>query len=270
MKKYINYIRTQAELAKQMVLQSAFESEIEVDRQVAAITEEVHANGIAVVKQFLSPETCSLLINEIDNLIATRHNELWKDDIGADYRVWGMDRVSVLASQFYTDTLIRGLRSSYYKLEDKDLHGFTMANRIEAKEGNLGSGGGWHRDVVNERQLKTILYLSDVSLTNGPFEYIRNTHKKESVLKSILDHNFEFNHNRFSESDVEKILSYPEYSSEIFIGNAGTLIVADTSGVHRGMPIQEGTRYAMTNYCWVSPSKGGNGIPKKIQNILIN
>ncbi len=258
------------EFAKNAIVRSTFSTKLDQDDSTDSIIKEVEENGICIIPGFWSIDDCNKLKDEIDYTIEHRRDELWKDDLGADYRIWGMDNVSKLASRFYKHSLLKKLRANYYGVDDKFLDGFAMANRITAMQGNLGSGGGWHRDIVNEKQLKTIMYLTDVEEEHGPFQYVLRTHKKDSVLKSIMDHNFDFNHNRFTEEQVEKVLNYNEYESRIFTAKAGTLIVVDTSGVHRGMPIQSGVRYALTNYCWISPLKGGNGMPKKVKKILIS
>ena len=49
-----------------------------------------------------------------------------------------------------------------------------MANKLIYKKGNLGSGGGWHRDTFFKKQLKFIIYLSDVGEKNGELFYKLN------------------------------------------------------------------------------------------------
>lgn len=270
MNKYINYLKTKAILARNSMLDATVRTYRNPAHAFADIEQKINNDGIALIPDFLDSSTCQTLITEIDDIISSRPTDVWTDNLEADHRIWGMNNVSDIAQSFYHHPTNAALRESYYALEDKYLDGFVMANRIKSVTGNLGSGGGWHRDVVNEKQLKCIVYLTDVNEDNGPFQYILGTHHKSSVLKSILDHDFGFNHNRFTDEEVDKILAYPEYRSRVFTANAGTMIVTDTSGIHRGMPIQNGVRYALTNYCWVSPLKGGNGIPKKIRKILIN
>src|SRR5947208_506487 len=52
-----------------------------------------------------------------------------------------------------------------------------LAKVIDAIPENNGSGDGWHRDG-HSFQFKSILYLSDVNDTNGPFEFLPGSHKR--------------------------------------------------------------------------------------------
>lgn len=147
-----------------------------------------------------------------------------------------------------------------------------MMNRVEYREGNLGSGGGWHRDAVHEQQFKAILYLSDVGPDNGGFEYLINTHRKSSVYKTILSNDIGFAQDKFSEEEMKEILEDhgETYQRKTITGPAGTLILADTSGIHRGSPIADGSRYAITQYIFRSPAIGGRGIPELIKPLLVS
>lgn len=109
-----------------------------------------------------------------------------------------------------------------------------MYNHIRANEQNIGSGGSWHRDS-NQCQYKAIMYLSDVSEKTGPFEYVIETgiQKWWRILKNGLN------------------LRYGDDKSLVgdkIVGVAGTTLFADTSRLHRGSPIQQGERHALTLY----------------------
>ena len=53
---------------------------------------------------------------------------------------------------------------------------------------------------------------------------------------------------RFQERDVERIVEGDAQRLVTFPAPAGTLIAADTTGIHRGAPLAKGVRYALTNY----------------------
>ena len=102
--------------------------------------------------------------------------------------------------------------------------------------------------------------MSDVNNKNGPFQIINNTGNIKSNFKilRILKNNV-FN-TRFKNSDVIKITKKLNLKINTLKGSAGTLILVDTSNIHRGSPIMAGKRYALTNYYY----------PKKMLKVYDN
>lgn len=136
---------------------------------------------------------------------------------------------------------------NFYRTED--LKYFQMLGHIVYKEGNLGSGSGWHRDSPFSHQFKFILYLNDVNEGNGPFQYILGTHKEDEIYRYTKVLEADLGKYRFSESDVDVIMrKMTNLKIANIIGNAGTLLIADVKGLHRGKPLEYGERWATTRY----------------------
>lgn len=268
-KKAIEMSLTALELGKNRVLETIFSHSVKPDRDITAMMDAVKTHGYAFIPSFYPAETCRRIVEEIDGALLQFPEKVWTDDVGSDQRLWGLNRVNALVREFYEHPLNVRLREAYYGLEDSWIEGFTMAGRIESKVGNQGSGGGWHRDSVHMRQFKTLLYLTDVDEVHGPYQYLRGTQHKASVIEGIARHNFTYNHNRLTESDIHRLMENQDYKLDTLTGPAGSLVITDTSGVHRGKPIEKGVRYALTNYYFVHPQKGGKGIPKNIVNLLL-
>lgn len=54
---------------------------------------------------------------------------------------------------------------------------------------------------------------------------------------------------RIAELDrLERLLQRRPQRQKTFIAPAGTLLLVNTSAIHRGQPLEHGTRYALTNY----------------------
>ena len=139
-----------------------------------------------------------------------------------------------------------------------------MAAKLEAAEGNKGSGGGWHRDHPNVKQSKSIVYLTDVSLQNGPFQYIEGSHTSRAVYRDCYKYGYDQFQSRFTEQEVQYLLENEPERLKTFTAEAGTVILTDTRGIHRGKPIETGERYALTNYLWMH-----SNIPKHISKSLV-
>ncbi|MBW2962894.1 phytanoyl-CoA dioxygenase family protein [Mesonia aestuariivivens] len=206
---------------------------------------ELKEKGFVIVENFISKDNAAELRKEIDYYLKKDYS--WNDNAGSDGRVYGIERVSDLFKNLFKNEKLHYLYSKY--IDAKNCNEFIMANRVEYKEGNLGSGGGWHRDSMNRRQLKFILYLTDVNEESGCFQYIPGTHKpleKYRINKSLSK---KLSDPRYSQEEISKLVSNSAYNIEDLIGEQGTLIVVETSGIHRGKPIEKGyVRYAATNY----------------------
>ena len=110
-----------------------------------------------------------------------------------------------------------------------------------------GSGGTWHRDSYN-RQFKSLIYLNDVTEENGPFQIIADSHKSEQIRIDKKIASLEEMQSSFPHKTIQKIIDDDPSRLRTLIGKAGTMILVDTSAIHRGTPLQSGNRYALTNY----------------------
>jgi len=207
------------------------------------VYDQISEKGYYVLEDFISPEVCLSLRAEFDKYSTLDY--VWKDAQDSDQRIYAIERVSSNYKNLFNTPLLSAIYKKH--IDRYNLHQFTMVNRIQYKENNIGSGGGWHRDTINRRQLKFILYLSDVNEKNGYFQYLTGTHKVSEKFKINRLLGKKLGEYRYSNEDIEKLLAL-NYQCVDFKGNMGTLIIVDTSGVHRGNPLKEGVRYAATQY----------------------
>lgn len=88
----------------------------------------------------------------------------------------------------------------------------------------------WHRDPEDKKMCKMFLYFNDVDETAGPFNYIPQSNhggKWRNTFPQRPPKGF------YPElGAVEKII--PSDQIKICTGKAGTIVFADTSGLHRG------------------------------------
>lgn len=233
-----------------------------LDKRFSKALRDLNENGFSIVEDFYSKEECDNIVLDIDNIIKQYPNQIWRDNNESDLRIYGADALSSKIEKFRNNETLNQVLETYEGLQMTD--GFILGARLTYQENNLGSGGGWHRDWAVRKQTKAILYLTDVEETNGPFQYLNKSHTSKSILKATLKGNLEFNQNRFTENEVAFIQKQSKNTVTTFTAKAGTLIFTDTRGIHRGMPIQTGNRYALTYYTWF-----GMGIPNHIKKLLI-
>jgi len=203
---------------------------------------ELTQNGYIILPNYFKRETCNNVIKEINNIIDNPIDGLFiknsplQENMGGDIRIFGFEKKY---DKLLNDEFIFNIVREYSQLFIREIYKCsTIAGKLEYDSENIrNSGGNWHRD--NEFfEIKVILYLSDVDSSLGPFQIFPNTKKKD-----IRDN--------FTNKRIGK--NYPEYinkniNKKDITGSAGTVIIANTSNIHRGMPIKSGCRYSLTNY----------------------
>jgi len=211
------------------------------------IAEQIKKHGLFIIPEYYSPSECDKLIGEIDRVIDGGDANVWRDESESDTRLYGSHLYSEAIAKFYGDPYLSEIGERYLNTELINSH--TLGARLIPKKDNLGSGGGWHRDSVFRKQYKSILYLTDVDENNGPFEYVLGTHNKSTIYSSIKKNGFTAYQNRISNDNVQSFLAtHKGFETKVCTAKRGTVILVDTRGMHRGMPIQIGERYALTNY----------------------
>ena len=212
------------------------------------ILKELDRDGISITPGFFTIDQIDKLKHDALKILSRTDLNIFKDDTESDFRAFGAEYFSSTIKEFCNNKEIQNTLEIYegHKLELV----FTMANRVTPKDGNKGSGGGWHRDSPSRKQTKAITYLTDVSSDNGPFQYIKRTHKPLDILKHRFKGNLSRNQKRISDDEIKQILEHSNYTVEEVEAKAGDLILVDTRGIHRGKPIISGERIALTNYYW--------------------
>ena len=208
------------------------------------IFKQLEYKGYYIIKDYWSKEKCISAIKEINRIINAYPNYVNSKN-KSDSRLFGAENLSQVINSFAKDDFLLSIANEYNRR--KTSLGFTLAAKMPASKNNKGSGEGWHRDGFF-RQFKTLLYLSDVGKNNGPFELIKNSHKFENLIEDIKKGKLGYLQYRLTNSEIKKILVNQTNRKKTIIGNMGTLILVDTSNLHRGSPIKDDIRYALTNY----------------------
>ena len=200
---------------------------------------DLHQSTLLINENYIDKESCDDLIRSIESTLKENSKNVWKDSLASDSRIISFESVepnivNLLEVEKKLDNIEKYLGT-------KVVDWFIMANKTQFKEGNKGSGGGFHRDSAFSRQIKVIWYLNDVSAFNGPFCVELGTNNYS--FKSIKDPSF--GETRFNWSS-----NYKEVCSK-----AGTELICDTRALHGGKPIKSGSRYALTLYTFYRKGK---------------
>lgn len=228
--------------------------------------EEFQEKGLVIIPDFFDVDQCDRIKSEIERLIHDYHDEIWIDINNSDHRIFGAEKLSKDINVFGSHSQLESMCRAYHQTDIMNYA--TLAAKLVAKENNLGSGQGWHRDSVHKRQMKTIIYLNDVDEQGGPFQFVLYSHLRKNIVKEVRNGNLKYNQNRLSEQEIEKVLEENPSLLQTITGKAGTLIFVDTCGLHRGMPIQNGVRYALTNYYFPAYSLNSKGM-QALSDLLV-
>lgn len=148
-----------------------------------------------------------------------------------------------------------------------------LANAMSGTGAN--SGGEFHQDEmtvdkeegeVTPHQMKCLTYLEDVGPSNGPFTMLVGYNRTVMSRKHVLANNIRDIDKRSRRSDKrshrfnEDTIIEAQRCGEAFLvelhGPAGTVICFDSGNIHRGKPIIQGRRSAVTLYFSSPPTIG--------------
>lgn len=230
------------------------------------LLKEVLTKGYAVLPGYFDEKWCNACREAVDKTI-DKHPEYVR--IREDERLFGSDKICPELKQFHDEPRFQRIADAY--VGEKSVVSVSMANRLGRVPGaNLGSGGDWHRDRMI-RQIKSIVYLEDVGPNDGPFQYIEgsNTYNAENFRKDSRITGLPHPATRFTAADIKKLTDRQAERLITFTEKKGTVILADTSGLHRGSPLGEGgSRYAVFNYYLEESKTDWAFIEKKFGPIL--
>ena len=204
--------------------------------------------GIVILKNFYPEKILNEIINETDNIFNNykdKINILDKDNSSNYKRIFNVERYSSYINTMYSNNrLFNKIAIDYtnHKLNNKR----TIINKLLYDEDKKKNNGiGWHRDNHNI-QLKTIMYLSDVTERNGNFQFITNSSKKHIGYPHPITPD---NDNIYNDNTIEQLL-IDNKSSKLhnIIGSKGTIIIVDTTYIHKGNIIEEDIRNTITEY----------------------
>jgi hypothetical protein len=191
------------------------------------------------------------MIEWMDSDVAAEGGERNYGD--SELRIWDSQRKNPLLDRFHDESNV-----FMSCVLNSDMEAYTLLairNRAIPRDASQHQLGRWHIDSFRP-QFKTFLFLVDVEDSTGPFEFIPRTHapgfkRKMAMTGSYFRPSDFFTGKRayaqIPDARVER-LATDGYAPRAAVCRAGTVMIADTSAIHRARPCFEGTRYALTTY----------------------
>ena len=148
------------------------------------ILSNLNENGYSIIEGYFDVDFCDKAILEIETSINSYKNgPHLTNGLGGDTRFYKFESVSNCAKIFSKDEFLLSIGEEYFG-KKLSTH-FVLAGKLEFSEATkASSGGGWHRDS-DGLQFKAMLYLNDVSSSNGPFLFVPNSKKIDAKRQPI-------------------------------------------------------------------------------------
>jgi peptide methionine sulfoxide reductase MsrB len=214
---------------------------------IDVILSELNKKGYFILEDFYTEYELDMIEKEFDRIFDQKKDKveiLVKEKCSEDERIFHAEKYSPYIKQNFSDRpLFNNVCREYTK---KEFNKKTLINKLLYEEGKIkNSGAGWHRDNHN-CQFKVIMYLSDVTEKNGNFQILSNSSKRHIGYPEIRDERE--GGTRYSDENIKKIIDTRDCEIINIVGKKGTIIIADTTYIHRGNIILEGERKAITQY----------------------
>jgi hypothetical protein len=88
----------------------------------------------------------------------------------------------------------------------------------------------WHRDSEDKKLVKMFVWVRDVDMDSGPFHYIPGSH-----IEGSFDGFYPLKRLTSQYPPVEKVEEkFSQDQKKTFTGRAGTIVLANTAGIHKG------------------------------------
>ncbi len=154
-------------------------------------------------------------------------------------RLFHVERELPELTEFRADPFVLGVTEAYYRMPF-----FSSLLMYQYNTQSNDNTRYYHVDSFI-KEAKAFMYLDDVDEGKGPFTYLRGSHRSHFTrLKKQILGNEEGAATSFHPDDVKSQLD-----SEVqMTGPAGTLIITDVRGLHRGSPQRDGDRSVLVNY----------------------
>lgn len=205
---------------------------------------DLKEQGIHIIDNFYTPEELDKLEQEYEKIFSSVKPEILdKEGCSRDERIFFAEKHSEYIKKKFSDN--KFFNQICKKYCHKKFKKKTLINRLKYEEGKIkNSGAGWHRDN-HDCQFKVIMYLSDVTEKNGNFQWITNSSKKHIGYPKPRTPDYD---TRYSDQVADQVLTNQKCNLVNVTGKRGTIIIADTTYIHRGNIIQQGERKAITQY----------------------
>jgi len=200
------------------------------------IVDQIRNNGYYILKNYIDKDICKKISYDI-----IHNSRSYSQGEGNDKRYSNFLHIN--AQEFLYDKYILNIGNILLGHKPDRIKKRCQLGVLDSKYKNSSSGGGFHVDNL-EPQFKAILYLTDVSINNGPFAIINPPMQIEDIDQSMVYNTYRI----INPPECKEFTDKYKDNIDILTGNMGDVILVNTNNIHRGTIIKEGYRLTLTNY----------------------
>ena len=220
-----------------------------IDEDFKALRLKVKQEGFAVLQTCASVEVCEHIKGFIDRFPVEKAEINYG---GTEKRIWDSHNMDHIIQDF--GKLSELVIGAIFDAQPKVKTVLSYSNHPIAIEDRLITGR-WHLDSLRH-QYKLFCFLTRTDEQTGPLEVVPGTHRTAFKFwplasgKYISRTDLGSGKRRYQKLDEEWVDAQCRKagSSFPFLCEAGTLILVDTSAIHRARPCLKGHRYALCAY----------------------
>ena len=214
-----------------------------------AVRARVKRQGFAILQSRATPEACEHIKAFIDTYPAKDAEINYG---GTEKRIWGSHTMDPIVEAF--GELSDQVMSTVFKAQAKVKTVLSYSNYPIPAEDRLITGR-WHLDSLRH-QYKLFCFLTRTEEQTGPLEVVPGTHRTAFKLWPLASGQYisradlGTDKRRYQKLDEQWVDAQCRKAggSVPFLCEAGTLILVDTSAIHRARPCLKGHRYALCAY----------------------
>lgn len=154
-------------------------------------------------------------------------------------RIYHVERLIPELKEFRFDPFILKIAAAY-----NGIPSYSGALVYQHDTTNAHEKSYYHVDTFL-KQFKSMMYLDDVDVGNGPFSYIPGSHRKRDFfIKKQIKGNDKYKSTVFDDTEVSPFVDQEEQ----ICAPAGSLLMMDVGAIHRGAPQDKRSRSVLMNY----------------------
>lgn len=219
------------------------------DKLFRKVISDLNDYGISTVPNFLEKKDLDQIIKdiqpEIKKIIESipKKKRYYRNSKMGIYRLYEISKLfKVTKKIFYNSSFVRNI-AKYYISRNVEFYQDMVEIRQPLKKKLIemkSSSDNYHFDDWKIR-LKFFLLLSDVGKEDSPMCYLKKSHKIPLITKKIEYYlnGKKGNYGYHSNAEIRQIKKKYNLKEQICTFKAGTLIIADTRGLHKGTPLKK-------------------------------